>query len=158
MTPTRGQLKKLLSFTWQWALPGLLLFSACAKYEQGPWLSFLTKEKRLAQTWQVNAAFLPDGTNFLPTFKNQHYTLEREGLLHIAFTRPDTTETIEGKWELIEQKEVLLWTVNADSTRRDSLGYPYDSITYFDILRLTQSELRLIDTLNRRLYLEPLNP
>ncbi len=128
------------------------LFPACAKYEEGPWLSLQSKAKRLEGSWFVEQAFDPEGNNYKAEFDGQIYTFTRDGSLSIRFARPDTTETVEGSWQFIDLKDGLRWTLEADSLRLDSLSFPYGSPVEFDILRLAKGDLRLIDPSNRRLF------
>ncbi len=142
--PNKDMRKLLLLFA--------LLLSACAKYEDGPWLVFSAKAERLAGNWQVEQAFDLDGNNYFLLFKGQSYTFEKDGKLNIRFQTTDSMETVSGSWEFRDQKETLQWLLDADSTRLDTLHFPYDSLASFDILKLTGDELRLIDKNNWRLY------
>ncbi len=134
-------------------LAALLLFG-CTKYEEGPWLAFSAKAERIAGDWQVKQAFDLDGNNYFLLFKGLTFSFEKEGGMSIRFDKFEPAETVAGTWEFRDQKEGLQWLLEADSIRLDSLLFPYDSLAVFDILRLDENDLRLIDEENRRIYLE----
>lgn len=141
-------MKKCTLFIWAF----VWFFSACAKYEEGPWMSFRSKAKRLEGSWLVEQAFDLEDNSYLSEFEGQTYTFDKEGNLSIRFTQAGNPQTIQGRWQFIDLKDGLRWILEADSLRLDSLSFPYDSLVEFDILRLAQGDLRLIDPLNRRLF------
>ncbi len=141
-------MKKCTLFIWAF----VWFFSACAKYEEGPWMSLQSKAKRLKGSWVVEQAFDLEDNSYLSEFEGQTYTFDKEGNLSIRFTQAGNPQTIQGRWQFIDLKDGLRWILEADSLRLDSLSFPYDSLVEFDILRLAQGDLRLIDPLNRRLF------
>lgn len=110
-------------------------FSSCAKFEEGPKFSFLSKKSRLANTWSVEKATSTSGSGTID-FTNQmtNYTLEIEKDGNYKVTYGNYTES--GTWELNGDGDKISFTSSqANSTAESN-----------DILKLKSKELWLRET------------
>ena len=123
-------MKKRIILTLTIALVSMFTITSCKKYEEGPGLSLRSKTARLAEDWVIEKYI----------YNGEDRTEEAKALFgaDFSFTIKDGgTYTIngdfsdEGKWELIESKEVLQLT-------------PKDGeIIKYTILKLKNEELWL---------------
>ena len=108
-------------------------FSGCQKYEDGPWLSLLTKKQRVTGDWEVKK-LMSDGTNQIGMYgqtldmefdKDGDFRL-RVGIDYNGYTG---SETYTGEWEFSSDKE--------------EIELDFDDGTYqeIEITRLTNKEL-----------------
>lgn len=123
-------MKKRIILTLTIALVSMFTITSCKKYEEGPGLSLRSKTARLAEDWVIEK-YIYNGEDrteeakalFGPDFS---FTIKDGGTYTINGDFSD-----EGKWELIENKEVLQLT-------------PKDGeIIKYTILKLKNEELWL---------------
>lgn len=101
----------------------LVIVSSCGKYEEGPYISFQTKEKRLINTWEVSE-ILKNGE--IHEFSGKIvYVFGEDGTGSCNFLAADSYL----EWKFDENKEQIL-------IRRSTNG-EYQS---YKILRLTKDE------------------
>ncbi|MEZ4829678.1 MAG: hypothetical protein R3C61_25845 [Bacteroidia bacterium] len=121
----------LLSFT--------VIFSGCRKYEDGPTISFLSKQSRVANDWRAEAVFrndideTKDFTVYAMTFSKAGrltWTIQKEGQIDPVI--------VTGDWELASVKEQIKITFDA----KDPVSGE-TRLLYMDILRLTEDALWL---------------
>lgn len=91
-------------------------FSSCAKFEEGPKFSLLSKKSRLANTWAVEKATATSGSGTIDfTSQMSNYTLEIEKDGKYTITNGNYTES--GTWELGEDgDDVFFKSSQANST------------------------------------------
>ncbi|HYG15296.1 MAG TPA: hypothetical protein VEC12_06035 [Bacteroidia bacterium] len=87
-----------------------ILASSCKKYEDGPIVSFRSKEQRIANTWKVESAY-EDGNNVTSSYNQYELQMLTDGKARLAavYTLSNVTFEYEtdGRWELINDKEDL---------------------------------------------------
>jgi hypothetical protein len=137
---------------WMLLAAGLLLMSACKKYEEGPYLSFTSKNNRLENHWVATGGFSFTDPNFPEPVLNYQFIITKDGDITVVFPDLLTNDTLSGKWEWMDRKEVLQWELELG----DTLSFYYTRFEDFDVLRLTSTDLWLIDKDNNRISFEPL--
>ncbi len=122
------------------AFVGLLSFSACKKYEDGPGLSFRSKATRIANTWKYKS-YVVNGVERAgePEFQTTKQFWSASGELGTTFINQTTgiATTIPGKWELQENNTKIRVTQN-----NVIQGIP-ETVTNYSILRLSNNEMWL---------------
>lgn len=153
------KLKYLLYFTLS-----SLSFIACRKYQDGPALTFISKNERIKKDWILDIAITERGTvltNISSRYPEMRMRFRKDSLI-VIFS--PITEKLYGNWELAESKEVINWTVDHNPVTEivsevDAFGsevlMSYDSLERFDIRRLTTDELWLKDKFNAILRFVP---
>lgn len=116
----------------------VLNFASCGKYDDGPGFSLRSKTGRLTGEWEV----VRIGSQVFPT---QGYSIEfefeKKGDFKFTYIEPGYSYSYNGDWEFSGDKEDLEIT--------------YDqSVSKFEIKRLTNSELWLEDEYNDEWRLE----
>jgi len=81
----------------------LMVAGACKKYDEGPWMSLRTKEKRLCQEWEIDKYLLnSEDTSF---FKEQNWTFKKNGDFLIYINYGSTEAQGEYFWRWADNKE-----------------------------------------------------
>lgn len=119
---------KLKNFTpgWMVIIMVLVIFSGCAKYEDGPAFSLSTKKSRLVGDWTL-ARYDGDkvSTPWVKSFMS-------DGTFKEVITIVTGNVEYEGKWEFSENKEMIYVTVQ-------------NVVIKYKIIRLTSSEFNFKD-------------
>ena len=102
--------------------------TACSKYEEGPFISFQSKEKRLINTWEISEISI-NGENMESGCKTI-YNFNEDGTGYISYLAADSYL----EWKFNENKEQLLIRHNTEGE--------YQS---YKIIRLSKDELWLQD-------------
>ncbi len=137
----------------------ILLATACRKYEDGAAFTLLTKTERITKDWILTEVAMNNSTGEIDNIINQYPTMRlriRRDSVIVLFA--PITEKLYGNWELSEGKEAFQWTVDHDpATVIDAAtetDMTYDSLGRFDIERLTNKQLWLLDKFNNTLRFE----
>ncbi len=79
-------------------------FYGCKKYEEGPFISLLTKKARIDNTWDLIQAY-NDDVDILDQVKIGEYEwrIDKNG----SFVLINNSNTITGSWEFVSDKEEL---------------------------------------------------
>jgi hypothetical protein len=83
----------------------LFMFTACKKYEDGPFISLRSKMSRVENTWRVES-YTVNGVDSTATLVNINYTetYEKSG----AFSYASTTGHSMGSWDFLLEKNDIL--------------------------------------------------
>ena len=123
---------KKVTFALSAAFLLAVVLSSCKKYEEGPALSFRTKDARVVNDWDVKYA-LEDGKDKTFLYKDFTINFTEDGRF-VATNIASDSSTVEqsGFWDLVDNKEDirLIYT---------DPPIPDDRITY-DILKLKDDE------------------
>ena len=68
------------------AIAAVTIFESCKKYEEGPGLSFRSREERIANTWRVGK-YMEGGidlTNDEASYPNDKWVFSRDGDLSVS--------------------------------------------------------------------------
>lgn len=109
---------------------------SCQLYENGPAISFASREARVSNSWQSTLIARNDIDE---TSKYSEYALEfaESGTFTWSFSKDSTsTFALGGNWELTSADQQIKLVYVADSTAEDQL-------LYMDITRLAREELWL---------------
>lgn len=117
-------------------LLGLLLLSGCKRYEDGPVISFSSRDGRVENNWRANI-FSRNDLDELGQYEYMHMDFTETQLTWQA--KPvgmDTIYTYQANWELasLDRQIKTTFVSPVDSTNR---------LLYFDIFRLKKDELWL---------------
>ncbi len=137
----------------------ILFATACRKYENGAAFTLLTKTERITKDWILNEVAMTNISGGLTNIIDEYPTMRlriRKDSVIVLFA--PITEKLYGNWELTEGKEAFQWTVDHDpATVIDAAtetDMTYDSLGRFDIERLTNKQLWLVDKFNNTLRFE----
>jgi len=104
----------------------LLLISSCKKYDEGPWISFRTKEKRIIGTWEVNKFYVNgnDSSQFFLKYDSPIFSFEKSSI-YISLAdmhRPpeNTTKYLDGYWDFIDNKKGISMSFETHGEQDDS--------------------------------------
>ncbi|MBR9920548.1 MAG: hypothetical protein GYB31_06885 [Bacteroidetes bacterium] len=124
-------------------------FTSCKKYVDGPYLSIQSKKKRVIGDWYVLQVISPD--NFDVTAQYQTYTFhfEKDSVARIAYSNFGIPDTIDARWYLGSNKDSFEWILD-----RVPDNFIFDSLTVFDISRLTANDFWLFDKFNNQIRLD----
>lgn len=83
----------------------LFIFTACKKYEDGPFISLRSKMSRVENTWRVES-YTVNGVDSTATLININYTetYEKSG----AFSYASTAGKSSGSWDFLLEKNDIL--------------------------------------------------
>jgi hypothetical protein len=137
---------------WMLLAAGLLFVTACKKYEEGPYLSFTSKNKRLENHWVATGGFSFTDPGFPDPVLSYQLILTRDGDITVVYPDLISNDTLFGEWEWMDRREVIQWELEPG----DTLSFYYTRFERFDVLRLTGNDLWLIDKDNNRIFFEPL--
>ncbi len=97
-----------LKYITGFLLIGLILFSGCKKYEEGPGVSFLTKKSRVSNEWAFASAIESD-VDVTEDYKGAVLNLANSGTANFSyFTVENGIRTLieqDGEWQFAEKKE-----------------------------------------------------
>ena len=109
------------------------LLSACKKYEDGPLISFASKQSRISNDWRVEKA-IDNGTEVTGSFDKYEITLRKNETAsltaHYTFLGVAYEFNTQGTWSLEDHKEMI--KVDYENDEADANYY---------ILRLKEKEL-----------------
>lgn len=125
-------------------LVGLITFSACKKYEEGPGISLRSKSSRLEGDWKAEEFYIngekqeedPNEEEHVTTFTKDGKYIQKEG-----------QHQTEGTWEFVNDKEEIKVYMTDTSS---GMTFTYD-FTY-KILKLKNNELWLELTIGSDKY------
>ena len=123
-------------------IAGLLILSSGCKYQDGPFLSLLSREARIANVWKVAAATDENGDDATGDFDNWTYTFNEDGTATLTYTLTVLGSTqdinLNGDWNLVDND------ANLQILLEDVTGLITVNEEYL-ITRLTDNELWLQD-------------
>jgi hypothetical protein len=119
-------------------LIGGFTLASCGKYEDGPALSIRSKKARVAGDWMIEK-YLEDGVDKTSDYRafiaSETVTNEKDGTYTSSYTATSTfggaTDTDNGTWEFISDKEQIKTLSSASGSEADTM----------QILRLTNKEM-----------------
>lgn len=116
-------------------LMSFFVFS-CSKYEEGPKISLLSKNKRISREWKVEYS-VNLSTNIEHSADFQDWSLEfiKDGTYNQTIVYGQTQTTITGNWEFIGDNQL----------RFNFIAAGEEQIVFYTILRLSKNELWLKD-------------
>lgn len=113
--------------------------ASCGKYEEGPKISFASKEGRIINIWSLDAAFENGVEQTLTTDdKDDYIEFKKDGEAVFTWLAAGGTASIDATWELSDDKEKLIYYVTyelIDTTYSDTIENT--------ILRLKSNEMWL---------------
>ncbi len=116
-------------------LSTILLFS-CSKFEEGPKISLLSKNKRISRIWKVEYSInLSDGIEHSADFEGWTFEFSKDGTYNQTIIYGESQTTITGNWEFIGDNQIRL-NFNAAGE---------EQIDFYTIMRLSKKELWLKD-------------
>lgn len=131
----------------------ILLFSSCKKYDEGPWISFYSKDKRLIGTWEVEKFTVNgyDSSHYFRKYDSPKFAIVESGLfisLSDVLTAPNNPRKgLSGYWNFEDKKKELKWIFNngdsQDETMIDMGPLGIDRTSFWEIKRLKMDELFL---------------
>ena len=131
---------------------------SCKKYQDGPYLSFRSKNSRLVNTWNCVGA-LDYNTN-PPTplaLFDRKLVLEEDGtfMMDYAIIQDGvyTEDSMSGTWLMGQNKEV----VDFDCVFYYPVDSPYDSLFYMDIMELRAQHIELLGPENTKYFFDSAN-
>lgn len=99
------------------------LLTHCKKYEEGPAISFRTKEERLVNNWDVKVA-LEDDRDVTYWFRNWTIDITEDGrFVTTDLDEQDSTVTASGFWWLANEKQDLLLVYSDPPVDPDRFTY-----------------------------------
>jgi len=116
-------------------------FTSCSKYEDGPFMSFSSPEKRIAGDYTVEAYYIDNELITLNEIGISQYRLvyNEDGTGTSYITVNDFTSESEFEWELDEKKENIRERVKGQNDQWSAWS------EYKQVLRLTKTEFWFID-------------
>ena len=136
----------------------ILFATACRKYENGAAFTLLTKTERITNDWILDAVAVTTSAgiiNIADEYPSMRLRIRKDSVI-VLFS--PITEKLYGNWALTEGKEAFQWTVDHNpATVIDAAtetDMTYDSLGRFDIERLTNKQLWLVDKFNNTLRFE----
>ncbi len=116
-------------------LSTILLFS-CSKFEEGPKISLLSKNKRISRIWKVEYSInLSDGVEHSADFEGWTFEFSKDGTYNQTIIYGESQTIITGSWEFIGDNQIRL---NFNAAGEEQLDF-------YTILRLSKKELWLKD-------------
>ena len=116
-------------------LSTILLFS-CSKFEEGPKISLLSKNKRISRIWKVEYSInLSDGVEHSADFEGWTFEFSKDGTYNQTIIYGESQTIITGNWEFIGDNQIRLNFNIAGE----------EQIDFYTILRLSKKELWLKD-------------
>lgn len=136
--------------------------SSCKKYEEGPYLTFVSKKERISNIWKVT--YFEDnapGSAGYPITLQKFYkykviiTIEKDGQLHInkSDDDDDETKTYKGVWSFTNKNNDLTWSWEE---RIKDFEVVFNDYPTWEIRKLTEDEVNIITKDGRfRMHLSP---
>jgi len=119
----------------------MFILPSCGKYEEGPDFSLRTKKQRLVGKWKTDNYINDQGSSNAEDNNTYEFTSENTYVFEGAFG------TINGTWDFSDDKSSVVTTY--------SLPILGEQEVEFKILRLTNSELWVIDEDDLQIQLIP---
>ena len=121
-----------------------VIFSACNKYEEGPFLSLSSAEKRIAGDYNLDKYYINDEEICLNDIGVSEYRFvyNKDGTGISYITIYGYTSETNFKWEFDDKKENIREQVEGLTGEWSTWG------NYKQILKLTKDELWILDTNN----------
>lgn len=128
---------------------------SCKKYDEGPWISLRSKEKRMSGEWEVQKFLVNgyDSTNYFNKYDNAHFIFNpyNNGRLVLSCfdksANPKPIIVLNGKWEWISNKNKININYTSSSGAEDNpfelCPFIINNPTDWEIKRLTNSEFYL---------------
>ena len=104
----------------------VLLLASCKKYDEGPWISFRSKEKRIIGTWEVQAFYVNgyDSTQFFRKYDSPIFSFERSSIyisLADMYRPPEnTSKYLGGYWDFIDNKKGVTMSFESHGEQDDA--------------------------------------
>lgn len=136
-------MKRKITLTLAMIISLLFLLPSCGKYEEGPGLSLRTKKQRLVGVWTPEKYIDEDGGEQTAGENENTYEFTSNN----SFIIRGALGTTNGTWEFVQDKEAVRATYTVPI-----LG---EITNQWRILRLTNSELWIIDNNDLRIHLVP---
>ena len=131
----------------------ILLFTSCKKYDEGPWISFNSKDKRLIGTWELEKFIVNgyDSTHYFRKYDSPIFAIVESGIyisLEDVLTAPNNPRKgLSGYWSFEDKKRALRWVFtnqgNQEETWIDLGPFGIDRTSFWEIKRLKMDELFL---------------
>ena len=136
----------------------ILCSISCKKYQDGPYLSFRSKNARLINTWNCVGALdynsnppsvvaLFDRT--LKLYEDGEFSMDYALIQNGVFI----ADSLSGTWSLEQNKEVI----DFDCSLYFTSSSPYDSLFYMDILELRVDHIELLGPENTKFFFDSSN-
>ncbi len=102
----------------------LLAGNACKKYEDGPYLSFKSREERISNTWKVDKVLINDeeitsSSNL--NFQSLKWTFSTNGNVTRSIDVNGQPFTVTGQWALQSNDEEIRIVINSQLYSEDSV-------------------------------------
>ena len=111
------------------ALLAAILFSGCKRYEDGPVISFKSRDARVENTWKA-AVFSRNDLDELDEYEYMNVTVTGDQfLIQAKLNGDDSVYTFDATWELASLDRQIKTTFPSPVTNEDAL-------LYFDIFKL----------------------
>ena len=155
-------MKKLFTYILICSI-GATLLGGCKKYEEGPYLTFISKKERISNIWRVTyfEDNDPNGEGY-PVLIQKFYkykvviTIEKEGAINIKKLEDDDDKeviTYKGQWNFSNKNNDLYWTW--DEVVED-FEVVFNDYSTWEIRKLTEDEINIISKDGRfRIHLIP---
>ena len=136
----------------------ILCSVSCKKYQDGPYLSFRSKNSRLINSWTCVGALDYNTSPPSPVaLFDRTLVLEEDGTFKMDFALVQDgifiEDSLEGTWLLGQNKEV----VDFDCSFYLAVESPYDSLFYMDIMELRANHIELLGPENTKFFFDPTN-
>lgn len=139
-------MKRTLKFSIAALGLAILFGTSCKKYEEGPFVSFTSKEDRLVNTWKIEREVESDGSEEVPSQAEQDkYSIEfkDDGTYVVTQVLLGIPTSYNGTWEFSEDKEKITRTID----------FGLGSVTSeYTIVKLKNKELALKDEDGDKIY------
>jgi hypothetical protein len=140
----------------------VLLLGSCKKYDEGPWISFRSKEKRIIGTWEVQAFYVNgyDSTQFFRKYDSPNFYINKSYLnilLSDNYTEnPKVSLHLGGDWDLENNNKDMKWSFYDPGVPEEqwlNLGpFKVDYASIWEIKRLKMDEFFLETNFEGVLY------
>lgn len=115
----------------------IFLVSSCTKFEEGPFFSFTSVDKRLTRDWKIEYSVnLENGINHSADYDGWLLSIHNDGNFTKKVIYNQLEYTYQGKWERITKNQIK-FSYNSPGN---------DYVEFYTILRLSKNELWLIDS------------
>jgi hypothetical protein len=115
----------------------LVLGMSSCKYDEGPFISFVSISERVANSWVVNTATINGGTSADSIAGFQEISFFKEGACQIIYDSSGTEYAYVGDWALTEKKKAI----HIDA--HDELTHTATYVNDWTISRLKDAELKV---------------
>lgn len=145
-----NQIKKKMKKISFYLLLVAILAGGCKKYEEGPLISFRSKEKRLCQDWEVDKYIANGETEYPESGEFEYWDFDDDGTLQITAGMPGWESVVWNlTWEWSDDKEEI--KVYIDDYYKSSLPFilakssfkATNEVIEFEIIKLKYDEMVL---------------